>query len=193
MDKELLIPSLIERGWYSCDHFIDDSLCRDLINEMHSLPLRPAKIGKGQAEQRASEIRNDSIFWLTEQQGIASDRYLKKANDLIDILNRELYLGLKQFEGHFARYDQNGFYKKHLDQFVGNSERLVSLITYLNTPASGGKLRIYKKENPEEIELDLAPIAGRMVCFLSNQIYHEVMPTNSERYSVTGWLRTTIL
>ena len=67
------------------------------------------------------------------------------------------------------------------------------MITYLNTPESGGELRIFRRDNPEEIAADIIPKAGSLVCFLSNQIYHEVLPTTGERLSIAGWLRTTIL
>jgi SM-20-related protein len=194
MDQEKFIFSLIERGWYTCESFLDPITCQILCEEMKNLPLRASKVGKGTNEQNLPSIRTDSLFWLgTTIQSKAQDDYLKRINDLMIFINRELYLGLKQFEGHFARYDKNGFYKKHLDQFQGNNERLVSVITYLNTPLEGGALRIYSRENPNEIEIDIAPKAGTLVCFLSNQIYHEVLPTNSERLSIAGWLRTTIL
>lgn len=193
MDQELLISSLIERGWYSCDMFLDQTLCQSLIAELHALPLRAARIGKGNSEKILADIRNDSIYWLNEHQSVTQSLYLKKMDELMTVLNRELYLGLKQFEGHFARYEKSGFYKKHIDQFAGNNERLVSAITYLNTPVVGGELRIYKRDNPDEVEIDIAPKEGRLVCFLSNQIYHEVRPTENERYSIAGWLRTTIL
>ncbi len=192
MDQELLISSLIERGWFGHDLFLDPTHCETLVNEIQSLPLKAAKVGKGNSEKIISDIRNDSIFWLNEHQSSAQDLYLQKMNDLMNLINRELYLGLKQFEGHFARYDKNGYYKKHLDQFAGNTERMFTAVTYLNTPLSGGELRIYKRDNSEEIELDFAPKAGSLVCFLSKQIYHEVLPTNSERYSIAGWFRTNI-
>lgn len=193
MDKELLISSIIEKGWFAYDSFLDVTLCQNLLNDIQTLPLRAAKIGKGTSEQISSEVRNDSIFWLNENQSPSQDIYLQKMNEIMNLVNREFYLGLKYFEGHFARYDKNGFYKKHLDQFAGNNDRRFTAVTYLNSPTSGGELRIYKRNNPDEIELDFSPKAGSMVCFLSNQIYHEVLPTNSERYSIAGWFRTNVL
>ncbi|MDD4976313.1 MAG: 2OG-Fe(II) oxygenase [Bacteriovorax sp.] len=194
MDHENLIFSLIERGQYSCESFLDPSLCQKLVTELKTLPMRAAKISKGSSEQNIPSIRNDSIFWLSAAQNSqAQNEYLEKMSKLMNIINRELYLGLKQFEGHFACYDQGGFYKKHLDQFKGNNERLISAVTYLNTPIQGGELRTYSRDNQDIIEADIAPIAGTLVCFLSNQIYHEVLPTTSERLSIAGWLRTTIL
>jgi len=194
MDQEKIILSLIERGWYTSESFFDPLLCKALQEELHTLPLKESKIGKGSSEQISLDIRNDSLYWLDEKSGsLAQQEYLEEMNKLMIMLNHELFLGLKQYEGHFAKYTQNGFYKKHLDQFKGNKERIVTVINYLNTPQSGGELRIYSRENPDIIEADVLPKMGRLVCFLSDQIYHEVLPTTSERYSVTGWLRTTIL
>lgn len=194
MDQKNLILSLIDRGWFACESFLDPLLCRKLLLDLQEQPLKEARIGKGSALHTNTTIRNDSIFWLDEKnESPAQKEYLEEIDNLMILLNRELFLGLKQFEGHYAKYTKDGFYKKHVDQFKGNNERLVSVITYLNTPSEGGELRIYKRDNPEEIEADITPKAGSLVCFLSNQIYHEVMPTTSERYSVTGWLRTTIL
>lgn len=194
MNQENFIFSLIKNGWYCCDAFLNPALCQNLIQDLHSLPLRSAKIGRGRNEQSISSIRNDSIFWLDDSgNSEAQKNYVKEMNQLMAIINKELYLGLKQFEGHFARYEPSGFYKKHLDQFSDNKERIISIITYLNTPNAGGELRLYSRDNPELIEIDIKPKAGSLVCFLSNQIYHEVLPTTSERLSIAGWFRTTIL
>ena len=173
---------------------MDQTLVQKLLDELQKHPLRASKIGKGGNEQTIPLIRNDSIFWLSDTHNSpAQSEYLQKMDSLMRLINKELFLGLKQFEGHFARYDRGGFYKKHLDQFVGNNERLISVITYLNGPIEGGELRIYSRKNPNQVEIDLSPRPGSLVCFLSNQIYHEVLPTTSERLSIAGWLRTTIL
>lgn len=193
MDYEKLIQNLIDKGWSCHDHFLNSTQCLDLIAEANSMPLKQAHIGNGAKKQQAIEIRNDSIFWLDEKSKSAFQKnYFDEVDKIKDAINRELYLGLKQFEGHFALYQPEGFYKKHLDQFANNHERLISIITYLNSPEQGGELRLYKRDNPEEIDCDLAPRAGMMVCFLSNQIYHEVLPTMKPRYAITGWLRSNI-
>ena len=193
MDYEKLIENLIERGYFILEGFLTADLCSQIIHESELLPLKKAKIGKGSEEKQVDEIRNDSIYWLDENSPSSWEQaYLNEVEKIRVVLNQNLYLGLKQFEGHFARYDQGGFYKKHLDQFQGNNDRVVSLITYLNTPSNGGELRVYKKNNPEEIECDIAPQTGMLVCFLSKELYHEVLPTNHKRYSLTGWLRTNI-
>lgn len=192
MDKESLIVSLIERGWFMSDDFLDHTLCQKLVADLQNLPLREARIGRGNNELREDQIRNDSIYWLSPGASPAQDEFLAKMDELMSFLNRELYLGLKQFEGHFARYEQGQFYKKHSDQFVGTKERLVTTVTYLNSPSSGGELRVYNKDQIDLIDADVKPVEGRLICFLTSQIYHEVLPANDTRYSIAGWFRTNI-
>ncbi len=192
MDKESLITSLIERGWFMADGFLNDNLCQRLVEDIQKLPLREAKIGRGNSEHRHDLIRSDSIYWLNEGESEAQNEFLAKMNELMSVLNRELFLGLKQFEGHFARYEHGQFYKKHSDQFTGTKERLVTTVTYLNSPASGGELRVYNKQNNELIDADVKPVAGRLICFLTSDIYHEVLPAQETRYSIAGWFRTNI-
>ncbi|MDQ2656958.1 MAG: 2OG-Fe(II) oxygenase, partial [Bacteroidota bacterium] len=36
--------------------------------------------------------------------------------------------------------------------------------------------------------LDILPVLGRMVCFRSDQLEHEVLPATRPRLSLTGWL-----
>jgi len=193
MDQEKILTDFTGQGWFYCENYLGDNLCHNLVSDLKSLQLRPAKIGKSGAEQMHLAIRNDSIYWLEPNFSEAQDQYLSLMKELMEVFNREFYLGLKQFEGHFARYENSGFYKKHLDQFVGNTERLVSIVTYLNSPVLGGELRIYNKNNTEKVDIDISPKAGSLVCFLSNQIYHEVLATQGERLSIAGWMRSTIL
>lgn len=192
MDKESLIVSLIERGWFMADDFLDHTLCQKLVADLKNLPLREARIGRGANELREEQIRNDSIYWLTSGASTAQDDFLARMDELMAFINRELYLGLKQFEGHFARYEKGQFYKKHSDQFVGTKERLVTTVTYLNSPSSGGELRVYNKDQIDLIDADVKPVEGRLICFLTSQIYHEVLPAGDTRYSIAGWFRTNI-
>ncbi len=191
MKKEMLINALAEEGWYCEEGFFPPEFCSELLNEAQKQNWTQAQVGKGAQKQEQLTIRNDSIVWIEETQaGEAAGAYLGHMNKLMSDMNRELYLGLREFECHFAHYKTSGFYKKHLDQHQGSHKRVVSAILYLNEPESGGELVIYKKENSDEIETRIKPKPGTFVCFLSNQIYHEVLPNTGERYSVTGWFRT---
>ena len=39
-----------------------------------------------------------------------------------------------------------------------------------------------------EAVLDVAPIAGRLVCFRADVMEHEVLTAHKTRYSLTGWM-----
>ena len=187
----MLMDALADKGWFYQDGFFEADFCSELLAETSKIKWKQAKIGKESLLQQDSGIRNDSIFWLDDQNpSTLQQSYLKEMSDLMKSMNRELFLSLKEFECHFAKYSSSGFYKKHLDQHVGSKARVISTILYLNSPASGGELAIYSKDDPNKQELKIAPKPGTFVCFLSDQIYHEVLPTVGERYSLTGWFRS---
>ncbi len=105
--------------------------------------------------------------------------------------NRTLFLGLTDFEGHYAAYPEGGFYERHKDGFRRDSARVVSFVLYLNRdwkPADGGRLRVYTKgQSGGESHVDVDPIGGTMVCFLSGESEHEVLLNHRPRFSLTGW------
>ena len=82
-------------------------------------------------------------------------------------------------------YPPGSYYKKHLDQFKRDDHRKLSVICYLNEnwkKEEGGQLRMYMPD----ATLDFLPLEGRLVCFRSDQIEHEVLPATRERKSITG-------
>lgn len=193
MNYELLIQDLIEKGWHTSENFLDENFCKSVLNESELIDFAKAKIGGGQNRTSHNEIRNDSIFWLDANHSSSIQKeYLFRAEEIQKVINRELYLGLKEFECHLARYQIGEFYKKHSDQFQGTNIRTVTLVTYLNTPTSGGELVIYKRENQNEIDAIVKPRTGLLVCFITKDLFHEVLPAGSDRYSFTGWFRNQI-
>ena len=104
-------------------------------------------------------------------------------------LNRQLFLGLEDFECHFALYEPGAFYQKHVDRFRDDDRRAVSAVLYLNEEwlaEQGGALRLY----PEGVEpRDVLPQLGTLAVFLSANLPHEVLPATRERLSLTGWFR----
>jgi SM-20-related protein len=101
-------------------------------------------------------------------------------------------LGIVNTEIHFARYAVGKFYRRHRDTFQAQKGRILSVIYYLNVdwvPKNGGDLIIYSNKNGIENAITIAPIAGRMVCFESEKLEHEVAETFANRFSVTGWLK----
>lgn len=153
--------------------------------------FREAAIG-GKRQLRA-DIRADRILWL-EQPGttLAQRRCLARFEQLRQTLNRVLQIGLFEFECHFARYAPGSFYRRHLDQFAGGGRRRVSTVLYLNNgwqEGDGGELRLYPSPAGSTGYVDLQPIGGNLVAFLSERFPHEVLPTRCERLSIAGWFK----
>jgi len=133
--------------------------------------------------------RRDKIAWL-DRDGKASQEYLDFAQGLQEYLNRTLYLGLRYYEAHFARYEAGDFYEKHLDAFKHSKNRVVTTVYYLNDnwqQGDGGMLCLYDKE--DNLLEEIAPINNTLVVFLSEKFPHEVRPSCATRYSIAGWFR----
>jgi SM-20-related protein len=153
--------------------------------------FRPAGIGNQAV--RAQAVRGDSIDWLEWGEGGDSLQTFWQAMDsLRDALNRELYLGVRELECHFALYPPGGGYQKHHDNPQGRSARLVTVLLYLNPdwrPEHGGVLQIYDPEDESQVLARVEPRAGTFVAFLAERFPHEVLLAQHERLSLTGWWR----
>ena len=195
---DYISQSIYQNSYVVVDDFVDESYRKALLEEQTDLlnqgQFKKAAVGKGDQKQVRAEIRSDEVLWmdptaLSPLQVV----FWEKIEELKQVLNRRCFLGLKSFEGHFARYPVGSFYKRHVDQFHAVPHRIVTVILYLNdswTEADGGQLRMYfpQEDGSERLE-DVLPVGGRLVVFLSEEIPHEVMPTQKERISITGWLR----
>jgi SM-20-related protein len=148
-----------------------------------------ARIGADRQLQRRAEIRGDSICWLTEPLFAPERALLRRLENLRVQMNRDAFLGLFELELHYAWYPPGTGYARHVDQPQDRSQRLVSLVLYLNErwePSDGGELRIFGEERHRDIE----PLGGRLVVFLTERREHEVLPTRQSRLSLTGWFRS---
>jgi SM-20-related protein len=148
-----------------------------------------ARVGGPGTEQRRESIRGDFICWLREPFAPCERVLLGRLEDLRLQLNRDLFLGLFELELHYARYPPGAAYARHVDQPSGSVQRQVSLVLYLNAdwqPSDGGALRIY---DADDKHVDVEPLGGRLVCFLTSGREHEVMPARHERHSISGWFR----
>lgn len=188
-----LLDDLAEQGWAIVANALPADLTLELAQECRARAnqgaLQPAGVGRGSAHGVQEGVRGDHIQWLEPGQCAAGDRYLAMLDDLRGQLNQALYLGLEDYEGHFALYPPGTFYQKHLDRFRDDDRRAVSAVFYLNSdwlPEQGGVLRLYLADGRE---LDVLPEAGTLVVFLSADLPHEVLPATRERLSLTGWLR----
>jgi SM-20-related protein len=189
---ELIIDGLAERGFAIVDHFLSGLEVGQILEtdefQNSKLQFKRAGIGKQQDKKISEGIRGDYIHWIEPDGAPACIiRYFDRLHEIIQHANRSLYLSLKDCEIHMTIYPAGTFYKRHLDQFKSDDHRKLSVICYLNVgwrEAQGGQLRMYLPQGP----LDVFPLAGRLVCFRSDQIEHEVLPATHDRLSLTGWL-----
>ena len=188
-----IVDDLATHGWSQQTLFLPESLTRALAAECRKRAaegeLAPAGVGRGPAQEVREGIRGDHIQWLEPGEADACDRYLELMDSLREAMNRGLFLGLEDFECHFALYPPGAFYRKHLDRFRDDDRRMVSAVIYLNSqwlPEHGGQLRMYLNDQEP---YDVAPVGGRLVVFLSGEVPHEVLPATRERLSLTGWFR----
>jgi SM-20-related protein len=147
-----------------------------------------ARIGADHRLQMRGDIRGDRTCWIAAPSFDEERALLDDLEQLRLDLNRGGYLGLFDLELHYAWYAPGTSYARHVDQPQGRDRRKVSLVLYLNdawTPEAGGELRIFHGNEARDIE----PIAGRLVCFLTEGREHAVLTTRRDRLSVTGWFR----
>lgn len=195
--RERVVHDLASQGWSVQEQYLNVRDLGLLINECEQLwtngCLRPAGIGKGADYQVRPNVRGDHIRWMDmEEPSEAQRRYQTGLEELRRMINRHLFLGLFEFEGHFAVYEPGARYQRHLDRFQGTEARTVTCVLYLNPgwrEEDGGQLRIHF-DQPGDSFMDVLPKAGTLVSFLSGKFYHEVLPGNRRRMSLTGWLKT---
>jgi SM-20-related protein len=162
----------------------DCVLARRVLGGFHA-----AKVGSRETLRRDAAVRGDATCWLSEPLYPAERELLERLEELRLTLNRELFLGLFDLELHYAWYPPGTAYERHVDQPLGNSTRLVSLVLYLNDAWSsdaGGQLRFYEKDGTLK---DIAPLGGRLVCFRTPGREHGVLPAHRDRFSLSGWFR----
>lgn len=188
-----IVDDLAAHGWSQQNIFLPETLTLELAAECRRRAaegeLSPAAVGRGSAQEVREGVRGDHIQWLEAGEVAACDRYLALMDSLRLALNRGLFLGLEDYESHFALYPPGAFYQKHVDRFRDDDRRTISAVLYLNQawlPEHGGQLRMFLKEG---VEHDVQPTGGCLLVFLSGEMPHEVLPSTRERLSLTGWFR----
>jgi len=184
-----LIAGLEMRGWAYAPGALEPALTAALRAEAKVLDesgdTRAGRIGRGLNEMRRRNIRRTRIAWL-DGASAAQARFLEGAESLRLSLNRALFLGLFEFEAHFAVYPPGGFYARHLDAFTlpaagagaaaglgrrAERSRVVSLVAYLNEDwreSDGGRLALWDNApagpdgRPGLAALDAAPPAAEI-------------------------------
>ncbi len=196
---EKIISDLLEQQYSIVENFFSlaevEELRNSLMFKYEEDNFKKAAIGNRTNEIIAKTIRGDFILWLNEAEAAEAEKaFFRKINDLVLYLNRTCFMGILHKEFHYALYPKGTFYKRHLDTFQNDDRRKLSIVCYLNEqnwqPDYGGELVIYSKENGIEVPKKIYPFPGRMVIFESQILEHEVRPVNTERLSITGWLKT---
>ena len=157
-----IVDDLAACGWSQQNVFLSEALTLELAAECRKRAaegeLAPAAVGRGPAQEIREGIRGDHIQWLEPGQAQACDSYLELMDSLREALNRGLFLGLEDFECHFAMYPPGAFYKRHVDRFRDDDRRMVSAVVYLNEewlPEQGGQLRMYLNDRGQ---YDVVPV-----------------------------------
>lgn len=188
-----IVDDLASQGWSQQADFLPAELVSALAAECRRRAgdgqLNPAGVGRGGTLEVREAIRGDHIRWLEPGESSVCDRYLDTMDALRQAINQGLFIGLEDYECHFALYPPGAFYRRHLDRFRDDDRRAVSAVIYLNQdwqPGDGGELRMFLDDQRLH---DVAPTAGTLVVFLSGDVPHEVLAAGRERLSLTGWFR----
>jgi len=195
---EEVLDAVDRCGWASVAGCIGAEDSRRLTQEcraaFESGGFRPAGVGRGTGLEVRGEIRQDQVMWIDPAVlSVEQAAWLVSLEGLRLALNRRFFFGLFEYEGHFAVYPEGAFYKPHLDRHAGKSDRIVTVILYLNEdwqPGDGGELKLWTTPEGREGEFVLVqPRLGTLVCFMSGDFWHEVLPAIKPRMSITGWFR----
>jgi Rps23 Pro-64 3,4-dihydroxylase Tpa1-like proline 4-hydroxylase len=190
---EILIESFIKDNVGIDNHFISDELSQhlkqNLLQLMNQNKLKEAGTGNNLLVSHDKTVRSDLIYWLDRSHDNEYENdFFDQIDDFIKYLNRSCFAGINGYEFHYSLYEIGSFYQKHLDQFNNNPSRKYSMISYLNDDwqeSDGGQLMIYQNYNNKKVN----PTQGKTVFFKSNELQHEVLVTQKQRMSITGWLK----
>ena len=190
---ENISRDLLHKGYSINPYALPLGLAENLLEHLQQMPevaFSAAGVGRQQDYSLNGFVRSNQIAWI-EGNSDAGAQWLQWVQGLQTYLNRRLFLGLFSFESHFAHYASGDFYKRHVDAFKGQANRVISLIVYLNrdwNPADGGELVIYQDSTDWE-GIRVTPAFGTVVAFISEDFPHEVLPARRDRYSIAGWYR----
>lgn len=190
---EIISASIVAKGYAVIDDLLQKNQLQQLKNRFNALQqedeFQKAGIGKMAHFTVDKNVRGDFIRWIDQSDTEAPVYSLYEyVNEIVANLNRTCYLGIKDYESHYAFYPKGKGYLMHRDRFKTNPHRIVSFVFYLNEnwqQGNGGELVLYN-EDQEAIET-IYPKENRLVIFLSETL-HEVLNCNTERRSITGWL-----
>lgn len=184
------MDALSDNNYVVIDDFLDEARYQELRSFLFEKIDAFDEAGIGSLDQHVIKrnIRGDRTYWLNKERDEKLSRFWNLLEETKFILNRYCYLSLSGAEFHLAHYPSGGHYARHVDQFEGRNNRMISMVIYLNEnwqTADGGQLEIL--DSNRKIHL-VDPLAKRCVLFKSAEVPHAVLKSYNDRYSVTGWL-----
>lgn len=91
-----------------------------------------------------------------------------------------------------ASYPPGALYHRHYDSYGGKDiPRLITVLLYLIwDPQRGGQLRALNSGPPGEPRepFDIEPRPGRLCVFYSQEVEHQVLSSEGDRYALTLWI-----
>jgi len=189
-----LIDAIAERGYVVAPQFFDASFVARLRSRLLESDaagfFSAAAIGHGMQRVARADVRGDRICWLEPKSAAEAEQSLYEKLDALRVAaNRELQLGLLDFEGHYAIYPPGRGCARHIDSFQDDDARVLSIVVYLNArwqTDNGGALRLHL---PTGEKVDAMPQTGTLAAFLADRFVHEVLPATRQRLSIAGWFR----
>ena len=195
MDIANIAAELEHTGYIVLAKPLVDKLLVDLFMRCHDddpARFHAAQVGRGAAKQQIDSVRGDVIDWLDT--GNATDHaYLVCMEELRLGLNAALYLGLFDYESHYAIYGEGDGYAKHSDVLQGAKNRILTTVLYLNEDwhaCDGGELVVFETTG-KTVVAKVNPTFGTMIIFLSEAFPHEVLLSHATRRSIAGWFRVS--
>lgn len=204
---DLICQSLYETGWVVMEDILSMEMVKALRADMQqrdqAQEFFKAGIGRDKELVLRDDIRTDRICWLDGDNPVQGS-FMAMLDQLMTAVNRRLFLGMNHFEAMYAIYEPGQFYKKHLDSFRGQRNRIMTLVFYLNpdwNSADGGQFLLFPEVGEQgqnvtdALQLSDAPIAkvepeaGTVAAFLSEEFPHEVITSQATRYSIAVWFR----
>ncbi len=195
MNIEEIARQLEHTGYIILDQPLPEVLLAQLVTRCRDddpTRFHAAHIGRGASKIQNHSIRGDVINWLDETDSI-DQSYLALMETLRTGLNEALYLGLFDYECHYAIYAAGAGYAKHSDVLVGKKNRILTTVLYLNEnwqSSDGGELVLFEPTGTDVIAT-VTPEFGTMIIFLSESFPHEVLISHNTRRSLTGWFRVS--
>jgi PKHD-type hydroxylase len=176
----------IVNNWAFAEKVFSKEEC-ELIKNFGKKRLQKATVvGTGSLEIK-KQIRDSKVHFIYPNS--ETEWLFRKMTDLINFVNNKFFkFDLYGLEEGFqlTLYKKNSFYVKHIDKFLNNKIRKLSLSVQLDDPKKyeGGDLLLHTQEKPEVMN----KTQGTCV-FFPSYILHEVKPvTKGERYSLVCWV-----